>query len=64
VVAVRSFDIAVDHHREQPAFQVPRIVPAFHLDFFGAFGVLAMGARRVRVAAVGADQPVHHQLER
>ena len=50
--------------REQPARQVLGVVPALQLDLLGPLRVLAVGAGRVGVAAVGADQPVHHQLQR
>src|SRR5262245_34763389 len=43
---------------------MPGIVPAFELDPLGQFRVLALRARGVRIASVGADETVHHQLER
>ena len=59
----RSLDIAVNDDRENSPREMPRIVPPFEFDCLGFPGVLAMGSGRVGIAAVGAYQPVHHQLQ-
>ena len=59
-----ALDVAVNDDREQPAGQMARIIPAVEFDLLGLLRVLALRQRRIGVAAVGTDQPVHHQLER
>ena len=61
---LRALDVAVHDDGEQPAGKMARIVPAVELDLLRLLRVLAVGARRIGIAAVGADQPVHHQLQR
>lgn len=46
------------------AFQMPWIGPSIQFQLFGLFRILSVCRRRVRIAAVGADQPVDHRLER
>jgi hypothetical protein len=58
------FDVPVHHYGKHAAGEMARVIPACELDLLGKLGVLALCTRRVGVAAVGADQPVHHQLER
>jgi hypothetical protein len=38
--------------------------PILRVLLLGKLGVLTLGSRRIGVAAVGADQSVHHELER
>ena len=59
----RAFHVAMNDDRKQPALQMPRIVPALELDLFRELRILAW-VGRIGVAAIGADQPIHHQLQR
>ena len=48
---------------EQTSREVARVVPARKFDFLGRLGVLAVSTRRIGIAAVGAHQPVDHELQ-
>jgi hypothetical protein len=56
--------VTVHHDAISPAGQVLGVVPALLLDALGLDHALAMGRRRVGIAAVGADHAVDHQLQR
>src|SRR5688572_18184333 len=57
-----AFDIAVHDDGERAPGQVFRIVPALELDSLRLGRVLAIRARRVGFAAVGAGYTIDHEL--
>ena len=59
-----TFDVAMHDDGEESPGQMPGVVPPGKLQLLGLLGVLAGGAGGIGIAAIGAHQPVHHQLQR
>src|SRR5258708_6913520 len=57
-------DVAMDDEAVHASLEMLGIRPALQLDFLRLPGVLAMGEGGIRIAAVGAHQPVHHEFRR
>src|ERR1700743_894128 len=55
--------VSVSDDTEMPALQMLGIRPSLEVQLFGLLGGLAMGRARIRIAAVGAYQPINHCLE-
>ena len=62
--ALDAGDVAVHDQAVDALVEVLGKVPALQLERLGLGGILAVGRGRVGIAAVGADQPVDHRLER
>jgi len=58
----RAGGVAVHDDGKEPAGEMARVVPSFELHFLGALGIFPAGERRVGVAAIGADEPIDHEL--
>src|SRR6185436_16502221 len=54
---------AVHNDGEHAAGEVTRIAPSGELEFFRFFHTLPARRRRIRIAAVGADEAIDHQLQ-
>src|SRR5713226_8999979 len=52
------------HHGKNATRQMSRIVPTLELECFCSFWIFAARRGRVRIAAIGANQSVDHELER
>ena len=57
-----TFGIAMRDQGKQAAGEMAGIVPACELDLFGLLRVLAVRPRRIRIAAIGADQAIQEEV--